>query len=265
MSLKFNDIVKQFQHNIFGNLTTIRKNQGNIWFIGKEVQELLGYVNISQAIKDAKLKSDEKLVFKKFDNPKFFSELTTQSVVSYGKRSSSIIFISESGLYKLILRSNKPEAINFSDWVTRDVLPFFRKNIEQELVFKKASEEIGMHLDVDHQKFESKRINGINFTNGGVNKIVKYNRDSCLDHSGRTPKQLKTLARKAGLPSKKRSSGKEVLRHIDMPTASAMSLNDNLVAHGIEYDKALKVSNGTGKKLFKELIEIGMLPKEIDL
>lgn len=31
--------------------------------------------------------------------------------------------LSEAGLYKLILRSDKPEAKRFQDWVTSDVLP----------------------------------------------------------------------------------------------------------------------------------------------
>ncbi|HBT68496.1 MAG TPA: hypothetical protein DEB63_09970 [Agrobacterium sp.] len=35
-------------------------------------------------------------------------------------------FVSESGLYKLIMRSDKPEARKFQDWVTRDV-PAIRK------------------------------------------------------------------------------------------------------------------------------------------
>lgn len=35
--------------------------------------------------------------------------------------------ISESGLYKLIMRSDKPEARAFQDWVTREVLPSIRK------------------------------------------------------------------------------------------------------------------------------------------
>lgn len=34
-----------------------------------------------------------------------------------------ITLISESGLYKLVMRSDKPEARHFQDWVTRDVLP----------------------------------------------------------------------------------------------------------------------------------------------
>ncbi|WP_209418637.1 BRO family protein [Brucella sp. NBRC 12951] len=38
------------------------------------------------------------------------------------------MLISESGLYKLIMRSDKPQACPFQDWVTRDVLPAIRKD-----------------------------------------------------------------------------------------------------------------------------------------
>lgn len=40
----------------------------------------------------------------------------------------SVSLISESGLYKLVMRSNKPEARAFQDWVTREVLPAIRKD-----------------------------------------------------------------------------------------------------------------------------------------
>ncbi|MGE4480819.1 BRO-N domain-containing protein [Acidocella sp.] len=36
--------------------------------------------------------------------------------------------ISESGLYKLVMRSDNPEARQFQDWVTREVLPAIRKD-----------------------------------------------------------------------------------------------------------------------------------------
>ena len=39
----------------------------------------------------------------------------------------NIVCVSESGLYKLIMRSDKPEARVFQDWVTKDVLPSIRK------------------------------------------------------------------------------------------------------------------------------------------
>lgn len=40
---------------------------------------------------------------------------------------SSLTLVSESGLYKLIMRSDKPIAATFQDWVTREVLPSIRK------------------------------------------------------------------------------------------------------------------------------------------
>ncbi|WP_375699787.1 Bro-N domain-containing protein [Pseudophaeobacter sp. TrK17] len=39
----------------------------------------------------------------------------------------AMVLISESGLYKLVMRSDKKEAKQFQDWVTREVLPSIRK------------------------------------------------------------------------------------------------------------------------------------------
>ena len=41
-----------------------------------------------------------------------------------------LIFISEPNLYRVIFRSNKPEAINFQNWVFAEVLPILRKTGE---------------------------------------------------------------------------------------------------------------------------------------
>lgn len=38
-----------------------------------------------------------------------------------------IMCIDEAGLYRLIMRSNKPEAVAFQEWVTAEVLPTIRK------------------------------------------------------------------------------------------------------------------------------------------
>ena len=38
------------------------------------------------------------------------------------------LVISESGLYKLVMRSDRPDARKFQDWVTHDVLPAIRKD-----------------------------------------------------------------------------------------------------------------------------------------
>jgi len=263
--MKFNDIVQQFQHNIFGNLTTIRsfKDKNKIWFLGSEIQEFLGFVNLTQVTKNAKLHFNEKFILTKKQNPKFWNDFATMQHV--GAKIRNITFISESGLYKLILRSNKPEGEKFADWVTSDILPTLRQGVEEHINFKNLSIEISKHLDVEQQKTESKIINGVNYRSGGANKTIKYNRNSCLDHSGQTPSALKKWAEENGIPASKRTSGKEVLRIVDMPTASSMSLTDSLVSSGIEYDKALNVSNSVGKELFKKLIEIGVKPKELTL
>jgi len=45
-------------------------------------------------------------------------------------------FLKESGLYWLIMRSNKPEANSFQTWICEDVLPSIRKTGTYELQHK---------------------------------------------------------------------------------------------------------------------------------
>lgn len=46
---------------------------------------------------------------------------------SLGLRGRAPWVITEAGLYRLVMRSNKPEAAEFQDWVTDVVLPTIRK------------------------------------------------------------------------------------------------------------------------------------------
>ncbi|SFP34974.1 Prophage antirepressor [Ectopseudomonas composti] len=56
------------------------------------------------------------------------SEKGSKKIASPSNGSQNTLIISESGLYKLVMRSNKPEARAFQDWVTRVVLPAIRKD-----------------------------------------------------------------------------------------------------------------------------------------
>ena len=80
-----------------------------IWFIASDVTKILEYVNGKQAVIE-----HCKGVYKKYP-------LKT----SGGMQDLSII--DESGLYKLILASKKPNAIKFKEWVTEKILPSIRK------------------------------------------------------------------------------------------------------------------------------------------
>ena len=48
-------------------------------------------------------------------------------ICSVDSRVQSLVFVSESGLYDLIMQSRKPEAKAFKRWVTHEVLPSIRK------------------------------------------------------------------------------------------------------------------------------------------
>ena len=98
-----------FTHDLFGKLTVLESEKG-LYFVGKEVCDVLGYVNPSNAY--ARLEEDEKLTSK----------------IWMSGQNRDVTFISESGLYSLVLSSQKENAKAFKKWVTGEVLPSIRKN-----------------------------------------------------------------------------------------------------------------------------------------
>lgn len=90
------------------NLTTIEID-GEVWFIASEVCNLLDIKNTSDAV--SRLDDDEKLL----------------SVLPIAGQNRSVSLISESGLYALVFKSNKPSAKKFRKWVTKEVIPAIRK------------------------------------------------------------------------------------------------------------------------------------------
>ncbi|NLD18439.1 MAG: phage antirepressor Ant [Tissierellia bacterium] len=104
-----NNQVQQFQSQHFGKLTVIRKD-GEFFFIGKEVADMLGYINSRKAIGDH-VDNEDKGV--------------TKWNTLGGAQNISVI--NESGLYSLILSSKLPQAKEFKRWVTKEILPSIRK------------------------------------------------------------------------------------------------------------------------------------------
>ena len=87
------------------------------WFVAKDACDCLEIADVSQACKN--LDDDEKQVVAR--SPEL-SLLFRES-----SNAPTMTLISESGLYTLIMRSNKPEAKVFRKWVTSEVLPSIRK------------------------------------------------------------------------------------------------------------------------------------------
>lgn len=98
--------------------------EGKPWFVAADVCRCLGlslYAGATQHL--GFLAPEEKQTL----TPASLGQtLGRSSVPDFGP--TKLTFISESGLYKLIMRSDKPEARQFQDWVTRDVLPAIRKD-----------------------------------------------------------------------------------------------------------------------------------------
>ena len=96
-------------HN--NEVRTVMQN-GEPWFVLKDVCSVLGVVDHKSVVR--RLDDDEKGV--------------AQILPLGGKGGQQeTTIINESGLYNVILRSDKPEAKPFRKWVTSDVLPSIRK------------------------------------------------------------------------------------------------------------------------------------------
>lgn len=101
--------LKVFEKEEFGKVRTVMQD-GQPWFVAKDVCDVLGLDDVSKAVE--RLEDDERLVRKIF--------------VSGQNR--DVLTVNESGLYSLIIRSNKPEAKAFRKWVTSEVLPSIRRH-----------------------------------------------------------------------------------------------------------------------------------------
>ena len=102
--------LKIFSNEEFGRIRAVEQN-GEPWFVGKDVAEALGYKKPTDAAR--KLVDEDDRGLSKIETPSGTQEMTV---------------INESGLYSLILSSKLPTAKRFKRWVTSEVLPSIRQH-----------------------------------------------------------------------------------------------------------------------------------------
>ena len=96
------------------SLRTLTDEAGEPWFVAKDVCDILGMSNPSMAV--TALDKDE------------VAQIDPKDYLGSENRSNQAVnIVSEPGLYKLIMRSRKPEAHEFKRWVTHEVLPQIRR------------------------------------------------------------------------------------------------------------------------------------------
>lgn len=122
--------IKVFTHPELGQIRTMQRD-GEIWFVGKDIAERLGYTNTRNAL--AHVDDEDKLT----------------SQIGTSGQNRKMIIINESGLYSLILSSKLPTAKAFKRWVTSEVLPTIRKTgmYRQAVVPKPNYDNVG-YMDI---------------------------------------------------------------------------------------------------------------------
>ena len=101
-------IIKIFENEKFGQIRTITKD-GEPWFVLADVCRALEIRN-------------SRMVAGRLDR----DELMSVKLTSGGQRREMTV-INESGLYAVIIRSDKPQAQSFRKWLTSEVIPTIRR------------------------------------------------------------------------------------------------------------------------------------------
>ena len=133
-------LIKNFDFNGHG-IRVITNEENQVFFVAKDVCDVLGYTNSSKAISDhCKSEGCTKVV------------LPNESL---GQGREQII-INEGNLYRLVLKSKKKEAEKFESWVCDEVLPAIRKTGKyiEELIIAQAQSMIDAKKDIAEVKQE---------------------------------------------------------------------------------------------------------------
>lgn len=215
--------VKKFDNSLFGEIRTIIFNDKNEpWFVLNEICKILGYKNPRETKAKHLREKDCKEVRPEMGR---CSELSFLWESEFDGKTKTLI--NENGLYRLIMRSKKPSAALFQDWVTDEVLPMIRKtgmyateNTLDKLMsgdvdtisallegYKKAALELkqaNAKIEEDRPKVEFHDavrntdntillrdfVNILNIKGFGEKKLFKYLRDKKIIQSNKSSKNL---------------------------------------------------------------------------
>lgn len=142
--INFANDFELFNNENLGSVRTALDQDGNIWFVSKDVCDVLGIVNNRDAM--SRLDDDEKDV------------VNTDTLG--GTQKANII--NESGMYTLVLTSRKLQAKEFKKWLTHEVIPTIRQHggyiYGQEMLETKDQKEIKEKLSELSEKVKYLRV-----------------------------------------------------------------------------------------------------------
>lgn len=187
------------------------------------------------AVRMAILKMNEKQVVK----------LTNSGVKFFDIRklnNSGENFLTESGVYKLVFKSNKPNAEKFVDWVTDEVLPNLRKTGSYSI-----KEQVAVSFK---EQVECIKIIAEDLHVNEVSKLVMYQK---LCESNHVSTDFLPDYTAGG--NRETKSATELLKQFNYPLSVA-KFNQLLMKEGILEER--ERTSSIGKKKFKALTEKGL-------
>ncbi|EMT0603784.1 Bro-N domain-containing protein [Neisseria gonorrhoeae] len=113
--------VLNFQQN---SVRTVADNKGELWFLANDVCGILGYTNPRRTV-DLHCKSRG----------------VTKRYTPTASGEQEMTYINEPNLYRLIIKSRKPAAEAFEEWVMETVLPAIRKTGGYQITPKTTADD----------------------------------------------------------------------------------------------------------------------------
>ena len=150
------------------SINVIIDNSDKLWFNYNQLARSIGY-------------SDPKGALRKHTDKKDRIQLQYINHSFNIKQQPQTLYLSESGMYKLMLKSKMPKAKLFADWVTDDVLPSIRKYGYYKMKQSYDSEKTELLERINYlekqQKLMKYDLKKNKFPNGGLVYIIDYSDD----------------------------------------------------------------------------------------
>jgi prophage antirepressor-like protein len=165
-----------FSNEYITEITMIQDVDKVVWFKGIDVASILGYSDKKKAIR---MHVDE-------DDKQKLNEIQTGHFVPPKNSQPHTVFINESGLYCLVIRSKLDGAKKFQKWVTKEVLPSIRKSgsysVKKEINSEKLREiqlkEIQILDNITDAKLKQAFLDRLmNEITGDKKETSEYSRD----------------------------------------------------------------------------------------
>lgn len=203
-------------------------------FLASQVMKQLGYKGGNNALKNLELiDGEDRFTMRKKDDQNLFDQL--RDLKSLGQRAVSVIMLSESGVWKLIMQSRKPIGINTRNWLAKDVLPSIRATGKYDVSASENSpfSQLAGFTERPKQLENSKSVNAIIYK---VDKeFSKYHDEVHQMVTGLNARQIKSLY-------KSKKSAREILREVAPHMATTEAIIDDIYKRGLGLEK-IKESN----------------------